>query len=40
MERKRSKDSNIIMTQQMNPQDANPARNVHGGVITKFIILQ
>lgn len=37
MEGKRSKDSSIIMTQQMNPQDANPAGNVHGGVIMKFI---
>lgn len=34
---KRSEDSSIIMTQQMNPQDANPAGNVHGGVIMKFI---
>jgi uncharacterized protein (TIGR00369 family) len=37
MEGKRSEDSSIIMTQQMNPQDANPAGNVHGGVIMKFI---
>jgi uncharacterized protein (TIGR00369 family) len=37
MEGKRSKDSSIIMTQQMNPQDANLAGNVHGGVIMKFI---
>lgn len=29
--------SRIIMTQQMLPQDANPAGNVHGGVIMKHI---
>jgi uncharacterized protein (TIGR00369 family) len=32
-----SEDSSIIMTQQMTPQDANLAGNVHGGVIMKFI---
>ncbi len=37
MGKKRCKDSSIIMTQQMNPQDANPAGNVHGGVMMKFI---
>jgi len=37
MEGKRSKDSSIIITQQMNPLDANVAGNVHGGVIMKFI---
>ena len=37
MEGKRSKDSSIIMTQQMHPEDANLAGNVHGGVIMKFI---
>ena len=37
MEGKRSKDSSIIMAQQMNPLDANVAGNVHGGVIMKFI---
>jgi uncharacterized protein (TIGR00369 family) len=34
---KRIKDSSVIMTHQMNPQDANPAGNVHGGVIMKLI---
>jgi len=37
MEGKRNKDSSIIMTKQMNPQDANPAGNVHGGIIMKLI---
>ncbi|MDD4356140.1 MAG: acyl-CoA thioesterase [Smithellaceae bacterium] len=37
MEGKSCKDSNIIMTQQMNPHDANLAGNVHGGIIMKFI---
>lgn len=37
MEGKRSKHSSIIMTQQMHPEDANLAGNVHGGVIMKFI---
>jgi uncharacterized protein (TIGR00369 family) len=37
MEGKSSKESSIIMSQQMNPQDANPAGNVHGGVIMKLI---
>jgi acyl-CoA hydrolase len=40
MEGKRSKESSIIMAQQMNPLDANVAGNVHGGVIMKFIIRQ
>jgi len=30
-------DSCVVMAQQMNPQDANPAGNVHGGVIMKLI---
>ncbi|MCX5841621.1 MAG: acyl-CoA thioesterase [Deltaproteobacteria bacterium] len=34
---KRVRESSIIMAQQMNPQDANPAGNVHGGVIMKLI---
>ena len=34
---KRVKESSVIMAQQMNPQDANPAGNVHGGVIMKLI---
>jgi uncharacterized protein (TIGR00369 family) len=37
MEAKRVKESSIIMSQQMNPQDTNPAGNVHGGVIMKLI---
>jgi uncharacterized protein (TIGR00369 family) len=37
MEGKRSKDSSIIMAQQMTPQDANLAGNVNGGVIMKLI---
>jgi len=27
----------VVVAQQMNPQDANPAGNVHGGVIMKLI---
>ncbi|OGP66684.1 MAG: acyl-CoA thioesterase [Deltaproteobacteria bacterium RBG_19FT_COMBO_43_11] len=37
MEGKRIRESIIIMAQLMNPQDANPAGNVHGGVIMKLI---
>jgi uncharacterized protein (TIGR00369 family) len=37
MEAKRTSESSIVMAQQMNPQDANPAGNVHGGVIMKLI---
>lgn len=37
MEGKRVRDSSVIMAQQMNPQDANPAGNVHGGVLMKLI---
>ncbi len=37
MEGKRVKDSSVIMAQMMNPQDANPAGNVHGGVVVKII---
>jgi uncharacterized protein (TIGR00369 family) len=37
MEGKRVKDSILIMAQQMTPQDANLAGNVHGGVIMKLI---
>ncbi len=29
--------SAVVLAQQMNPQDANPAGNVHGGVIMKYI---
>jgi uncharacterized protein (TIGR00369 family) len=31
------RESSIVMAQQMNPQDANPAGNVHGGAIMKLI---
>jgi len=37
MEGHRVRDSQVVMAQQMNPQDANPAGNVHGGVIMKLI---
>lgn len=37
MEGKRVRESRIVMAQVMNPQDANPAGNVHGGVIMKLI---
>jgi uncharacterized protein (TIGR00369 family) len=37
MEGKRVSDSAVMMAQLMNPEDANPAGNVHGGVIMKLI---
>jgi uncharacterized protein (TIGR00369 family) len=37
MKKKRVKDSSVVMTQQMHPQDSNPAGNVYGGVIMKLI---
>jgi uncharacterized protein (TIGR00369 family) len=37
MDGKRIKDSAVVMAQMMIPQDANPAGNVHGGVILKII---
>jgi acyl-CoA hydrolase len=37
MEGKRVKDSSVTMAQMMIPQDANPAGNVHGGVVVKII---
>jgi Acyl-CoA hydrolase len=37
MEGKRVIDSRTVMAQIMNPLDANPAGNVHGGVIMKLI---
>jgi uncharacterized protein (TIGR00369 family) len=37
MEGKRVRESAIIMAQLMNPEDTNPAGNVHGGVIMKLI---
>ncbi len=37
MEEKRVSDSSIIMSHVMLPQDTNPAGNVHGGSVMKFI---
>ncbi|MEN6440494.1 MAG: acyl-CoA thioesterase [Syntrophobacter sp.] len=37
MEGKKVCESSIVMAQQMNPLDANPAGNVHGGVIMRLI---
>jgi uncharacterized protein (TIGR00369 family) len=37
MEGKRVQDSSVVMAQMMIPQDANPAGNVHGGVVVKLI---
>jgi acyl-CoA hydrolase len=37
MEGKHVKDSSVIMAQMMIPQDANPAGNVHGGVVVKIL---
>jgi len=37
MEAKRAQESSVIMAQVMNPLDANPAGNVHGGAIMKLI---
>ncbi|MFZ1036337.1 MAG: acyl-CoA thioesterase [Smithella sp.] len=37
MEGKRIHESAVIIAQLMNPKDANPAGNVHGGVIMKLI---
>ncbi len=37
MDGKTVNETRIIMAQMMNPQDANPAGNVHGGVIMKLI---
>jgi uncharacterized protein (TIGR00369 family) len=37
MDGKKVKESSILLAQVMNPQDANPAGNVHGGVIMKLI---
>jgi len=37
MHGKRVRESSILLAQVMNPQDANPAENVHGGVIMKLI---
>ena len=37
MEGKKISESATVMTQQMNPSDANPSGNVHGGMIMKLI---
>ena len=37
MDGKTVKETRIILAQMMNPRDANPAGNVHGGVIMKLI---
>jgi uncharacterized protein (TIGR00369 family) len=37
MQGKRVRESSILMAQVMNPQDANPAGNVHGGFIMMLI---
>ncbi len=37
MEGKKVKDSSVTMVRQMSPQDANPAGNVHGGIIMRLI---
>lgn len=37
MEKKTVSSSAVVIAQVMNPQDANPAGNVHGGVIMKLI---
>jgi acyl-CoA hydrolase len=37
MDGKRVSDSSVVTAQMMIPQDANPAGNVHGGVVVKII---
>jgi uncharacterized protein (TIGR00369 family) len=37
MQGKKVSESSLVMAQLMNPQDANPAGNVHGGVIMRLI---
>ncbi len=37
MEGKRVSDSRVVMAQIMIPRDANPAGNIHGGVIVRLI---
>ena len=37
MEGKKVSDNSVIMAQVMNPEDANPAGNIHGGIIMKLI---
>ena len=37
MDGKQIKESSVIMAQMMIPQDANPAGNIHGGVVVKIL---
>ena len=37
MEPRRVSDSQVLMSLQMNPADANPSGNVHGGTIMKLV---
>lgn len=37
MEGKSVRESQMTMAIQMNPEDANPAGNVHGGVVMKYV---
>lgn len=37
MDGKQVTESRVVLAQLMNPQDANPAGNVHGGIIMKLI---
>jgi uncharacterized protein (TIGR00369 family) len=37
MEGKRVSESSVVLAQVMNPEDANPGGNIHGGVIMKLI---
>ena len=37
MKAKRVQDSSVTIAQMMIPQDANPAGNIHGGVVVKII---
>jgi len=37
MEEKKGTDNSVVMALVMNPEDANPAGNIHGGVIMKLI---
>jgi uncharacterized protein (TIGR00369 family) len=37
MKPRRVKDSHVLMSLQMNPADANPTGNVHGGTIMKLV---
>ena len=37
MDGKQVTESSVVMAQMMIPQDANPAGNIHGGVVVKII---